>query len=72
VQLLSALQFKKHAGAVSKNHNNHIFLRNDKSLYKLFHTLRPVPAEAFSEEFRAARVPTIVCATGASPAHHRG
>ncbi|GJN31070.1 hypothetical protein PR202_gb19425 [Eleusine coracana subsp. coracana] len=68
-QVLSALQFEKHAGVVSKNQNGHIFLRNGKSLYELFHALRLVPAEAFPEEFRAAAgVPMTVCAAGASPA----
>jgi hypothetical protein len=67
--VLSALQFEKHAGAVSKNQNGHIFLRNGKSLHELFHALRPVPAAAFPEEFRAAAgVPMTVHAAGASPA----
>ncbi|KAM0930801.1 hypothetical protein ACQ4PT_000718 [Festuca glaucescens] len=58
---LSALQFEKHAGATSKNQNDHIFLPNDKSLYRLFHELRDVPAEQFSEAFRmAAGVPMTV------------
>ncbi|KAK3151225.1 hypothetical protein QOZ80_3AG0243270 [Eleusine coracana subsp. coracana] len=68
-KVLSALQFEKHAGVVSKNQNGHIFLRNGKSLYELFHALRLVAAEAFPEEFRAAAgVPMTVCAAGASPA----
>jgi hypothetical protein len=72
-QVLSALQFEKHAGAVSKNQNGHIFLRNGKSLYELFHAIRPVPAAAFPEEFRAAAgVPMTVHAAGASPAPGQG
>ncbi|TVU47528.1 hypothetical protein EJB05_07132, partial [Eragrostis curvula] len=67
-KVLSVLQFEKHAGAASKNQNGHIFLRNGKSLYELFHALRPVPAEAFPEEFRAAAgVPMTVQAAEASP-----
>lgn len=59
---------REDTGAVSKNQNGHIFLRNGKSLYELF-ALRLVPAESFPDEFRAAAgVPMTVCAAGASPA----
>uniref|UniRef100_A0A0E0KC14 Zinc finger PHD-type domain-containing protein n=1 Tax=Oryza punctata TaxID=4537 RepID=A0A0E0KC14_ORYPU len=44
-KVLSALQFEKHAGVVSKNQNGHIFLRNGRSLYELFHKLREAPRE---------------------------
>ncbi|KAM0822699.1 hypothetical protein ACQ4PT_071342 [Festuca glaucescens] len=65
---LSALQFEKHAGATSKNQNDHIFLPNDKSLYRLFHELREVPAEQFAEAFRmAAGVPMTVPAVPIAP-----
>jgi hypothetical protein len=68
-QVLSALQFEKHAGSESKNQNGHILLPNGKSLYDLFHELRDVPAEAFAEEFRAAAgVPMTVPAAEASSA----
>ncbi|WVZ56479.1 hypothetical protein U9M48_007000 [Paspalum notatum var. saurae] len=68
-QILSAMQFEKHAGSESKNQNGHIFLPNGKSLYDLFHELRDVPAEAFAEEFReAAGVPMTVAAAESLPA----
>ncbi|XP_040378062.1 uncharacterized protein LOC102718159 isoform X2 [Oryza brachyantha] len=66
---LSALQFEKHAGVTSKNQNGHIFLRNGRSLYELFHALREVPAENFPEAFRmAAGVPMTVLAAAAAAA----
>lgn len=68
-QVLSALQFEKHAGVTSKNQNGHIFLRNGRSLYELFHKLREVPAEKFPEAFRmAAGVPMTVLAAAAAAA----
>ncbi|OEL36732.1 hypothetical protein BAE44_0002248 [Dichanthelium oligosanthes] len=68
-QVLSALQFEKHAGSESKNQNGHIFLSNGKSLYALFQALRDVPAEAFAEKFEAAvGVPMTIAAAEAPPA----
>nr|ABF95287.1 expressed protein [Oryza sativa Japonica Group] len=68
-KVLSALQFEKHAGVTSKNQNGHIFLRNGRSLYELFHKLREVPAEKFPEAFRmAAGVPMTVLAAAAAAA----
>ncbi|XP_062216020.1 uncharacterized protein LOC133916390 isoform X2 [Phragmites australis] len=67
-KVLSALQFEKHAGVVSRNQNGRIFLRNGKSRYDLFQALRNVPAEAFPEEFRAAGVSMTVYSAEASPA----
>uniref|UniRef100_A0A0D9VSJ8 N-acetyltransferase domain-containing protein n=1 Tax=Leersia perrieri TaxID=77586 RepID=A0A0D9VSJ8_9ORYZ len=68
-KVLAALQFEKHAGVTTNNQNGHIFLRNGRSLYKLFHALREVPAEKFAEEFRmAAGVPMTVLAAAAAAA----
>ncbi|XP_020081703.1 uncharacterized protein LOC109705382 [Ananas comosus] len=42
-QILSALEFEKHAGATSHNQNNHICLENGKSLYEVVKYLEKVP-----------------------------
>jgi hypothetical protein len=69
MQVLSALQFEKHAGCESNNQNGHILLPNGKSLYQLFHDLRHVPAEALAAKFwEFAGVPMTVPAAEASSA----
>jgi hypothetical protein len=71
-QVLSALQFEKHAGVESKNQNGHIFLGNGTSLYALFHALRDVPAEAFAEEFEAAAGVPITMPAAEAPLAPQG
>ncbi|XP_065011232.1 uncharacterized protein LOC135640572 isoform X3 [Musa acuminata AAA Group] len=39
-KVLSALEFEKHAGVTSKNQNDHIFLDNGISIYKLVRNLK--------------------------------
>ena len=73
MQVLSALQFEKHAGAESNNQNGHILLSNGKSLYQLFHDLRHVPAEALAAKFlEFAGVPMHDCARRRSLAREMG
>ncbi|XP_039130590.1 uncharacterized protein LOC120266985 isoform X2 [Dioscorea cayenensis subsp. rotundata] len=49
-QVLSALEFEKHARVTSSHQNNHIFLDNGKTLHQIVVHLAQVPAKSLYEE----------------------